>query len=196
MPNMTIASFSPATAGDGLGDAVHAVPEVRLMSASAAARSMLVALAGFLLGLLIAAVALPLAARAEPPKPAPAAPAGSGTAPPGSSVISIVVYGDDPCPKGKDDEIVVCARQPESERYRIPKAFRGKKQAAPASSWSSKVRSADDASRTSAGLPNTCSAVGSGGQTGCFQQFQWQAMQQRRQQQDEKQDNSDGSPQE
>jgi hypothetical protein len=193
---MMFASFSPATAGGGLGDDVHAVPEVRLMSASVAARSMLVALAGFLLGLLIAAVALPLAARAAPPAPAPAAPAGSGTAPPGSTVISIVVYGQDPCPKGKDDEIVVCARQPESERYRIPKAFRGKKQqSAPNTAWSSKVRSADDAGRMAAGVPNTCSAVGTGGQSGCFQQFQWQAMQQRRQQKDEQQDNGGDSPQ-
>jgi hypothetical protein len=193
---MTIASFSLATAEDGLGGYVHAATEVRLMSAFAAARSMLVALAGFVLGLLIAAVAMPLAARAEPPAPAPAAPAGSGTAPPGSTVISIVVYGNDPCPKGKDDEIVVCARQPESERYRIPKAFRGKKQqTAPNNSWSNKVRSADDAGRMAAGLPNTCSAVGSGGQSGCFQQFQWQAMQQRRQQKDEQQDNSGDTPQ-
>lgn len=162
------------------------------MFPAAAARSMLVALAGFLLGLLIMAVAMPFAARAEPPK---AATTGSGTAPPGSTVISIVVYGDDPCPKGKDDEIVVCARQPEGERYRIPKAFRGKKQqTAPNNAWSNKVRSADDASRMAAGVPNTCSAVGSGGQSGCFQQFQYQAMQERRAQQQEKQDNASASP--
>jgi hypothetical protein len=195
MAGMTIVSFSLATDEDRLGG-----PNVRsegsLMSAFAAARSMLVALAGFLLGLLITAVAIPLAAHAEPPAPAAAKPAGSGTAPPGSTVISIVVYGDDPCPKGKDDEIVVCARQPESERYRIPKAFRGKKQqTAPNNSWGNKVRSADDAGRMSAGLPNTCSAVGSGGQTGCFQQFQVQQMQQRRQQRNSEQDSSNDNAQ-
>jgi hypothetical protein len=147
------------------------------MTASAA-RSLFVAFAGFLVGLLLAAVAVPMAARAAPP----AVP----TPEPGRT-ISIIVYGDDPCPVGKSDEIVVCARQPESERYRIPKRFRGKKaEASPAgNSWANKVRSTEDSSRTAAGLPNTCSAVGTGGQSGCQQQF---LTQQRLQRQQEKQD--------
>ena len=39
-------------------------------------------------------------------------------------VSEIIVYGTDPCPRSTDDEIVVCARKPESERFRIPEALR------------------------------------------------------------------------
>ena len=41
---------------------------------------------------------------------------------PPQRITNLLVYGDDPCPKGEGDEIVVCARRPESERYRIPKS--------------------------------------------------------------------------
>ncbi|WP_454886450.1 hypothetical protein [Sphingomonas oryzagri] len=157
-------------------------------------RSLAVAAAGFLMGLLLAAWALPIAARAEPP--APAQTAAAQPVDNDARTVSIVVYGNDPCPPGKNDEIVVCAREPESERYRIPKRFRGKKgENAPGNAWGNKVRTVDDASRTAAGLPNTCSAVGSGGQTGCYQSFISQAAAQRRQQQQQKQDQSDGVPQ-
>lgn len=34
--------------------------------------------------------------------------------------INVVVYGNDPCPEAQSpDEIVVCARRPEEERYRL-----------------------------------------------------------------------------
>jgi len=39
-------------------------------------------------------------------------------------ISEIIVYGNDPCPRSTDDEVVVCARKPESERYRIPERFR------------------------------------------------------------------------
>lgn len=157
------------------------------MTAFAAARSLIIALTGFAIGLLLAAMALPLAARAEPPTAS--ADAAAATANPvatadasDTKTINIIVYGNDACPTGKGDEIVVCAREPESERYRIPKRFRGKKvQAAPGNSWNNKVRSTEDASRMAAGLPDTCSAVGTGGQSGCFQHFQTQARLQRQQ---------------
>lgn len=155
-------------------------------------RSIAIAAAGFLLGLLLAALALPIAARAQSPVVTAAAPAAAAQPVDNDAkTISIVVYGNDPCPPGKNDEIVVCAREPESERYRIPKRFRGKKeQAAPGNAWGNKVQSADDASRTAAGIPNTCSAIGSGGQTGCYQHFVTQSAQARRQQKD---DQADGS---
>lgn len=167
------------------------------MPALAAARSVAIALFGFALGLVLAALALPLAARAAPPAPKPTAAAAAATAANNDDkIISIVVYGSDPCPPGKGGEIVVCARQPESERYRIPKRFRGKKmQSAPGTSWTDKVKSTEDASRMAAGLPNTCSAVGSGGQTGCQQQFLNRAYQERRMEKEEQQDNPDGIPQ-
>jgi hypothetical protein len=84
---------------------------------------------------------------------------------------TMVVFGDDPCPRSRDDEIVVCARQPESERYRIPKELRKKQQDAQAAtqSWVERARTLDMVSKK--GLPNSCSPHGSGGQTGCMRQF-------------------------
>jgi hypothetical protein len=161
-------------------------------------RSIAIAAAGFLLGLLLAALALPIAARAQSPAVTSAPPAQVAAQPVDNDAktISIVVYGDDPCPAGKNDEIVVCAREPESERYRIPKRFRGKKeQSAPGNSWANKTRGSEDASRMAAGLPDTCSAVGSGGQSGCYQSFVNQAYQQRRQQKDDQADSANGTPQ-
>lgn len=161
------------------------------MPAIVAVRSLAIAAAGFLLGLLLAAAAVPIAARAAPPAPATAQPVDND-----AKTVSVVVYGSDPCPQGEGDEIVVCAREPESERYRIPKRFRGKKeQAAPSNSWTNKTTSTEDASRMAAGLPDTCSAVGTGGQSGCFQQFQVQAARQRRQQREQQADSPSGNPQ-
>jgi hypothetical protein len=39
-------------------------------------------------------------------------------------ISEIIVYGTDPCPRSTDDEVVVCARKPEGERYRIPEKLR------------------------------------------------------------------------
>src|SRR3546814_2857140 len=57
-----------------------------------------------------------------------------GTTADGKRIVSMVIYGDDPCPEGTGDEIVVCARQPERERYRVPTQFR-KPDAATEKSW-------------------------------------------------------------
>jgi len=164
--------------------------KTHLMPALSAARSIAIAVVGFLIGLAFAALAVPRAAHAKPPTAQPI----TGI-PDGSKTISIIVYGSDPCPPGKGDEIVVCARQPESERYRIPRRFREKKQdTAPNNSWANKVRSTEDASRTAAGIPDTCSSVGTGGQSGCYSHFVTQMNQERLQQAQEKADNPDGTP--
>ncbi|TAK15099.1 MAG: hypothetical protein EPO38_04240 [Rhizorhabdus sp.] len=104
---------------------------------------------------------------------APLAAAGPGEslaeAPP-PRINTLVVYGEDPCPRSKDDEIIVCARQPESDRYRIPKQLRKhKKSDEPAVSWTERTRTLDMVSQK--GLPNSCSPHGTGGQTGCMRQF-------------------------
>ncbi|RYY39465.1 MAG: hypothetical protein EOP59_12505, partial [Sphingomonadales bacterium] len=58
------------------------------------------------------------------------------TAAPPERITTLVVYGADPCPKGSDpNEITVCARQPEGERYRVPKRFRDRKPLAAQESW-------------------------------------------------------------
>jgi len=84
-------------------------------------------------------------------------------------VSTLVVFGNDPCPRSSDEEIIVCARQPESERYRIPKQFRKQKREAVTQSWVDRARTLDMVSRR--GLPNSCSPQGSNGQTGCMRQF-------------------------
>ena len=85
-------------------------------------------------------------------------------------IATLVVFGDDPCPRSSEDEIVVCARQPESERYRIPKRFRGKQyNEARDGSWAGTATVLEYVSRQ--GLPGSCSPNGTAGQTGCFRKF-------------------------
>lgn len=97
---------------------------------------------------------------------APAAEAADAAAPdPMRRTLSLVVYGDDPCPKNEGDEIVVCARRPESERYRIPKPLREKPVAVGGPGWASQVAQMEQAGR--AIIPGSCSTIGSYGFTGC-----------------------------
>ena len=77
---------------------------------------------------------------------------------------TLVVYGNDPCPtSGRDNEVVVCARRPEEERYRIPRRIRDRQQTA--TSWASRAEGLDEENRQM--RPNGCSVVGSNGFTGC-----------------------------
>ena len=79
----------------------------------------------------------------------------------------VIVYGDDECPQGDEGEIVVCARQAESERYRIPESMRftdGPK----AEAWVNRVERLEMVGRS--GIMS-CSPVGAGGFTGCTQQM-------------------------
>ena len=87
----------------------------------------------------------------------------------------VIVYGNDPCPKSSGDEIVVCARRPEADRYRIPKALREDKARRTQTSWAARAAELDEANR--AARPDSCSPVGSFGQTGCAAQAlrQWRA---------------------
>ncbi|MEA3000124.1 MAG: hypothetical protein QOK17_1957 [Sphingomonadales bacterium] len=88
---------------------------------------------------------------------------------------SAVVYGSDPCPKPKDDEVVVCARKPERERYRIPKELRHEGEALSEQAWGARNEALEEANRAT--MPGGCSTVGTYGQTGCYQQMlrQWYA---------------------
>ena len=102
---------------------------------------------------------------------------GAVSAEPPGKVIALVVYGDDPCPQGTGDEIVVCAREPESERYRIPKKLRRTKPDAAQRSWGDRVQVLEMVGRQ--GTPNSCSPIGSNGQSGCMAQFLRQAREER-----------------
>jgi hypothetical protein len=87
----------------------------------------------------------------------------------------VIVYGNDPCPEVQSNEIVVCGRRPENDRYRIPKELRRRGERPSETAWGSRVQGLEDAAR--AGRPNSCSPVGSYGQTGCTQEMvrQWYA---------------------
>ena len=83
-------------------------------------------------------------------------------------VRSVTLQGNEACPKADGDEVVVCSRINPEEQFRIPKELRNTAEpAAKNQAWTNRVAVADNASRVAAGLPDTCSAVGSGGQTGC-----------------------------
>uniref|UniRef100_UPI0035CAB03A hypothetical protein n=1 Tax=uncultured Sphingomonas sp. TaxID=158754 RepID=UPI0035CAB03A len=102
--------------------------------------------------------------------PGPAARQAESGKPP-LRIRSITLTGNQPCPKSSDPdaEIVVCARQ--GEPYRIPKELRDDKPIpAQNQSWVNRAALADDVGRRAAGLPDTCSPTGSGGQTGCSMQ--------------------------
>ena len=93
-----------------------------------------------------------------------AVPAVAQDAPQRSSTL--VVYGEDRCPEASSDEVVVCARRPENERYRIPKDLREKQRLPGGIAWGSQVAAMEEATRFT--RPGSCSVVGSGGQSGCF----------------------------
>lgn len=76
------------------------------------------------------------------------------------------------CPKGTANEVVVCGTINPDEQFRIPQPLRDQ---APTSaekqSWVNRAETIDNVGREAAGLPNTCSPVGAGGQTGCVQKL-------------------------
>ena len=106
----------------------------------------------------------------------PAAPALAASK---SDVNEIIVYGTDPCPRSTDDEIVVCARKPETERYRIPERLRQGGSLQSRQSWAARARSFETVGATGT---NSCSPVGPGGFTGCLSQLTKQAFDERREQ--------------
>ena len=101
-----------------------------------------------------------------------AAPATPALAQAQGGVMEVVVFGNDPCPRSTEDEVVVCARKPEADRYRIPERFRttGPRQSREA--WANRAKSFEIVGRT--GI-QSCSAVGPGGHTGCLERMIEQA---------------------
>jgi hypothetical protein len=94
----------------------------------------------------------------------------------------VVVYGNDPCPRSTDDQVVVCSRRPETERYRLPKnqQLQGTRQQR--QSWAKKSQQLMTVGNTGVG---SCSAVGPGGREGCLtQQIQQEKQAAREAQQD------------
>jgi hypothetical protein len=95
------------------------------------------------------------------------APAGAET----EKVHKFVVYGKDPCPRAQsDDEIVVCARRPDTERYRIPKELRDSavEEDPDSTSWTDRSEALEYVGR---GGIQSCSTVGPGGASGCWNEM-------------------------
>ncbi|HET9638568.1 MAG TPA: hypothetical protein VFP12_05110 [Allosphingosinicella sp.] len=83
-------------------------------------------------------------------------------------ISTMIIYGDDPCPPSTDDTIVVCARKPDKERYRIPEALRGDPNDPTNQAWATRATALEYAGRSGIG---SCSPVGPGGASGCFNQI-------------------------
>ncbi len=86
----------------------------------------------------------------------------AASAPAAAQQRSLTIFGDDKCPSD-----TICVVAPESERFRIPKAFRDalRKEAPDRVSWA--IRSQATLSEGKSGA-DSCSAAGAGGWTGCF----------------------------
>ncbi len=79
----------------------------------------------------------------------------------------LVIYGNDKCPTNSNgEEIVVCQRLDERERFRIPSNLR--EPAGPPQKTESWATRSQDALSTGSFGTGSCSTVGAGGQTGCF----------------------------
>jgi len=95
------------------------------------------------------------------------------------NIAEIIVYGADPCPRSTDDQVVVCARRPEAERYRIPEKLRPSGTRQQTEAWANKARTIETVGAT--GI-NSCSPVGPAGTTGCLTRVINEARNQRREQ--------------
>lgn len=94
----------------------------------------------------------------------------------GETINALIVYGDDPCPVSTGEQITVCARKDEAERYRIPEILRGS--ASPQNeAWNNKVLAYETVFATGT---LSCSPTGAGGFTGCTQNMIEQAYAEKR----------------
>jgi hypothetical protein len=84
---------------------------------------------------------------------------------PGDEKINqLIVYGSDECPQSKGDEIVVCARMNEADRYRIPPSLRDDPNSPQNQAWLNRVQAYE---YVGASGTLSCSPSGAGGFTGC-----------------------------
>jgi hypothetical protein len=82
-------------------------------------------------------------------------------------VRMVIVYGDDTAPTAQGDEIVVVARMPEAERFRIPENLRFSDNPAN-QAWINRVEKLEFVGNFGT---LSCSATGVGGATGCTQEM-------------------------
>lgn len=85
----------------------------------------------------------------------------------GDKVRMVIVYGDDAAPTAQGDEIVVVARMPEADRFRIPENLRYSDNPAN-QAWINRVEKLEFVGNFGT---LSCSATGVGGSTGCTQEM-------------------------
>ena len=88
----------------------------------------------------------------------------AGPSAPEEKINQLIVYGDDACPESKGDEIVVCARMGEADRYRIPTSLRNDPNDLRGEAWTERVKAYE---YVAASGTMSCSPSGAGGFTGC-----------------------------
>lgn len=86
------------------------------------------------------------------------------TAPTGERINQLIIYGDDKCPVSQDEEIVVCARMDEGDRFRIPENLRGDPNNLKNEAWANRVSAYEYVGRSGT---MSCTPTGAGGFTGC-----------------------------
>ena len=85
---------------------------------------------------------------------------------PPQRIRSVTLGAGQKCPTSTNGEIVVCSTL--DQPYRIPKELRDTAPiAAQNQSWVNRAATVYQVGRVAGGLPDTCSPVGTGGQSGC-----------------------------
>ena len=98
---------------------------------------------------------------------------------PPKRVRQVTLTGDQKCPESTAEEVVVCGR--DDEPYSIPQAPRNDKPIpAQNQSWVNRAATMDQVGRVAGGIPDTCSPVGTGGQSGCSMMWNQQYQAERR----------------
>ena len=93
------------------------------------------------------------------------------------AISEVIVYGTDPCPRSSNNEVVVCARKPEAERFRIPEKLRTGGPRQERQAWANRAKALETVGSTGT---FSCSPVGPGGFTGCLTQVINQAKRERK----------------
>ena len=93
--------------------------------------------------------------------------------PPDSETVRpLVLPSPDACAGGTPDEIVVCARRSERDRYRIPELLRDDKSLSGGKAWAARNEGLEAIDDSGIG---SCSTAGSGGASGCWLEMIHQA---------------------
>ena len=82
-----------------------------------------------------------------------------------AKVNQLIVYGDDPCPESTNEQINVCARLDDKERFRIPSNLRDNPNDPVNQAWGARALELNYVGRSGIG---SCSTTGPGGMIGCY----------------------------